>query len=93
VANLREMEGAPSPSVTQYTLFIILILVLGVVFGVITSIEANFDDNKERKKRKILRNNFNINMIKRFGNICCNTSKKKIHVLTMDFCVHLHFPK
>ena len=39
--------------------------------------------NKERKKRKILRKNFNINMIKRFGNICCNTSKKKIHVLTI----------
>ncbi|XP_067658676.1 uncharacterized protein [Haliotis asinina] len=46
-AHLREMEGAPSPSVTQYTLFIILFLVLGVLFGVITSIEANFDDCPE----------------------------------------------
>lgn len=52
VANLREMEGAPSPSVTQYTLFIILILVLGVVFGVITSIEANFDDTSDVKTQR-----------------------------------------
>ncbi|XP_070206796.1 uncharacterized protein [Littorina saxatilis] len=47
IAHLREMEGSPSPSVTQYTLFIILFLVLGVLFGVITSMEANFDDSGE----------------------------------------------
>lgn len=47
IAHLREMEGSPSPSVTQYTLFIILFLVLGVLFGVITSIEANFEDTGE----------------------------------------------
>lgn len=51
-ANLREMEGAPNPSVTQYTLFIILFLVLGVIFGVITSIEANFDDSSEVKTQR-----------------------------------------
>ncbi|KAK3104806.1 hypothetical protein FSP39_010574 [Pinctada imbricata] len=45
-AHLREMEGIPAPSVTQYTLFIILFLVLGVVFGVITSIETKFDDRR-----------------------------------------------
>ncbi|KAK6176010.1 hypothetical protein SNE40_014378 [Patella caerulea] len=49
-ANLREMEGTPNPSVTQYTLFIILFLVLGVLFGVITSIEANFDSCNETFK-------------------------------------------
>ncbi|KAK7481383.1 hypothetical protein BaRGS_00027339 [Batillaria attramentaria] len=47
IAHLREMEGTPSPSVTQYTLFIILFLVLGVLFGVVTSIEANFEDTGE----------------------------------------------
>lgn len=47
IAHLREMEGTPSSSVTQYTLFIILFLVLGVLFGVITSIEANFEDTGE----------------------------------------------
>ncbi|CAG2213320.1 unnamed protein product [Mytilus edulis] len=52
IANLREMEGTPSPSVTQYTLFIILLLVLGVLFGVITSIEANFDDSSEVKTQR-----------------------------------------
>lgn len=51
-AHLREMEGTPSPSVTQYTLFIILFLVLGVIFGVITSIEANFDDSSEVKTQR-----------------------------------------
>ena len=49
-AHLREMEGSPSPSVTQYTLFIILFLVLGVLFGVITSIEANFDESGDMVK-------------------------------------------
>lgn len=52
VANLREMEGAPGPSVTQYTLFIILLLVVGVLFGVITSIEATFDDSSEVKTQR-----------------------------------------
>lgn len=51
-AHLREMEGVPNPSVTQYTLFIILFLVLGVVFGVITSIEANFEDSGEVKTQR-----------------------------------------
>lgn len=50
IAHLREMDGSPSPSVTQYTLFIILFLVLGVLFGVITSMEASFDDNNETGK-------------------------------------------
>lgn len=50
VAHLREMEGSPSPSVTQYTLFIILFLVLGVLFGVITSMEASFEDSGEMVK-------------------------------------------
>ncbi|XP_041377562.1 uncharacterized protein LOC121389956 [Gigantopelta aegis] len=49
-AHLREMESTPSPSVTQYTLFIILFLVLGVLFGVITSIEANFDEGGDMVK-------------------------------------------
>lgn len=49
-AHLRDMEGAPSPTVTQYTLFIILFLVLGVLFGVVTSVEANFDDYGESSK-------------------------------------------
>lgn len=52
ITNLREMEGTPNPSVTQYTLFIILLLVLGVLFGVITSIEANFDDSSEVKTQR-----------------------------------------
>lgn len=51
-AHLREMEGTPSPTVTQYTLFIILFLVLGVIFGVITSIEASFDDPGEVKTQR-----------------------------------------
>ncbi|XP_033764152.1 uncharacterized protein LOC117345235 [Pecten maximus] len=51
-AHLREMDGAPNPSVTQYTLFIILFLVLGVIFGVITSIEANFEDSSEVKTQR-----------------------------------------
>ena len=50
IAHLREMDGAPSPSVTQYTLFIILFLVLGVLFGVITSMEAGIDDSPEMVK-------------------------------------------
>jgi tetratricopeptide (TPR) repeat protein len=44
MAHLREMDGTPSPSVTQYTLFIILFLVLGVLFGVVTSMEANMEE-------------------------------------------------
>ncbi|XP_060062483.1 uncharacterized protein LOC132543044 [Ylistrum balloti] len=51
-AHLREMDGTPNPSVTQYTLFIILFLVLGVIFGVITSIEANFEDSSEVKTQR-----------------------------------------
>lgn len=51
-AHLREMEGAPSPTVTQYTLFIILFLVLGVIFGIISSIEASFEDPGEVKTQR-----------------------------------------
>ena len=51
-AHLREMEGSPNTSMTQYTLFIILFLLIGVVFGVITSIEANFDDSSEVKTQR-----------------------------------------
>lgn len=49
-AHLRDLDGTPSPSMTQYTLFIILFLVLGVLFGVISSVEANFDDCSEMVK-------------------------------------------
>ncbi|ESO84350.1 hypothetical protein LOTGIDRAFT_132288, partial [Lottia gigantea] len=49
-ANLREMEATPNPSITQYTVFIILFLVLGVLFGVVSSIEANFEGSSETTK-------------------------------------------
>ena len=51
-AHLRDMEGTPNPSVTQYTLFIILFLVMGVIFGVITSMEASYDENNEGKPQR-----------------------------------------
>lgn len=51
-AHLRDMEGTPNPSITQYTLFIILFLVMGVIFGVITSMEANYDENNEGKPQR-----------------------------------------
>lgn len=51
-AYLRDMEGSPSPSVTQYTLFIILFLVMGVVFGVITSMEASYDESVDGKPQR-----------------------------------------
>ena len=50
LAHLREMEGSPSPSVTHYTLFIILFLVLGVLFGVLTSMEASLEEGGELVK-------------------------------------------
>lgn len=51
-AHLRDMEGTPNPSMTQYTLFIILFLIMGVVFGVITSMEANYDEGSEGKPQR-----------------------------------------
>ncbi|KAH3780039.1 tetratricopeptide repeat protein 17-like [Dreissena polymorpha] len=51
-AHLRDLKGAPSPSMTQYTLFIILFLIMGVVFGVITSMEANYDEAAEGKPQR-----------------------------------------
>ncbi|KAK3599116.1 hypothetical protein CHS0354_016375 [Potamilus streckersoni] len=52
LAHLRDMEGAPNPSITQYTLFIILFLIMGVVFGVITSMEASYDEGNEGKPQR-----------------------------------------
>lgn len=51
-AHLRDMEGAPNPSMTQYTLFIILFLIMGVVFGVITSMEANYEESSDGKPQR-----------------------------------------
>ncbi|WAR14669.1 TTC17-like protein [Mya arenaria] len=51
-AHLRDMEGTPNPSMTQYTLFIILFLIMGVVFGVITSMEANYEETTEGKPQR-----------------------------------------
>ncbi len=43
-AHLREMEYHPDTTVTYYTLFIILFLVLGVLCGILTSIDGNFEE-------------------------------------------------
>jgi hypothetical protein len=49
-ANLREMEVSPDGTVTYYTLFIILFLVMGVLCGILTSVEANFEEYGEMMK-------------------------------------------
>lgn len=51
-AHLKDMEGAPNPSMTQYTLFIILFLIMGVVFGVITSMEASYEETSDGKPQR-----------------------------------------
>lgn len=51
-AHLRDMEGSPNPSITQYTVFIILFLIMGVVFGVITSMESSYDEGTEGKPQR-----------------------------------------
>lgn len=47
---LQELEVNPDGTVTYYTLFIILLLVLGVLCGILTSIDGNFDDAGETVK-------------------------------------------
>jgi len=49
-AHLREMEINPDGTVTYYTLFIILFLVLGVLCGIITSIDGNLEELGETMK-------------------------------------------
>lgn len=48
--HLQEMEVSPDGTITYYTLFIILLLVLGVLCGILTSIDGNFDDPGEMVK-------------------------------------------
>ncbi|KAI0238487.1 hypothetical protein LSAT2_010786 [Lamellibrachia satsuma] len=49
-AHLREMEMRPDGTVTYYTLFIILFLVLGVLCGILTSIDGGFEELGETMK-------------------------------------------
>ena len=44
LAHLREMEVNPDATVTYYTLFIIVFLVLGVLCGIVTSMEGGLEE-------------------------------------------------
>jgi tetratricopeptide (TPR) repeat protein len=44
IAHLREMEVNPEVTVTHYTLFIIVFLVLGVLCGIVTSMEGSLEE-------------------------------------------------
>lgn len=58
-SHLRDLDSEPSPSVTHFTLFIILFLVVGVLFGVVTSIESNFQDSGAGDGSKTQQRHFN----------------------------------
>ncbi|XP_074655454.1 uncharacterized protein LOC141909025 [Tubulanus polymorphus] len=49
-AHLREMEVNPDGTVTYYTLFIILFLVMVVLCGILTTVEANIEEYGEMMK-------------------------------------------
>ena len=49
-AHLKEMKMTPDSTITYYTLFIILFLVLGVLCGILTSMDGMFEEITENSK-------------------------------------------